>query len=163
MLALEIVRKTAEMGEIKIHLGWQIYVLLQQSLLCLPLSHLLNLVLRNEVKPHASTAHGRPEKLPVESQRLDDKGLGAAIACWKILVHASSPDVFSRYGQASFFTGCKSAMTEETGENEAQEGESFYRLRSGPRKKRAGSCRPCQHQVGEIRSSEMWHFFCVLV
>lgn len=101
--------------------------------------------------------------LPAEPQRLDDKGLGAAIARWKILVHASSPDAVSRYGQASFFTGCKSAKTEERGENEAQEGESFYRLRSGPRKKQAGTRRPCQHQVGEIRLREMWCFFFMLV
>lgn len=34
MQALEIVRKSAEMWQTKIHLGWQIYVLLQQSPIC---------------------------------------------------------------------------------------------------------------------------------
>lgn len=78
-------------------------------------------------------------------------------------VHACSPDVVTRYIRVSFFTGCKPANTGEREEREAQEEEIFHRLRSGPWKSQAGTCRPCQHEVGEIRPREMWCFFCTLM
>lgn len=57
-------------------------------LLCLLLSQPLSLALRSEVShtPALLMENLKNLALPVESQRLDDRGLGAAIACWKIIV-----------------------------------------------------------------------------
>lgn len=52
-----------------------------------------------------------------------------------LTVHASSSGMVTRYVRASFITGCKPANTRESGERETQEGESLYRLRSGPKKR----------------------------
>ena len=57
-------------------------------LLCLLLSHPLNLALRSEVShtPALLMEDLKNAALPVESQQLHDRGLGAAIDGWEILV-----------------------------------------------------------------------------
>lgn len=73
------------MWEIKIHLQWQIYVLLQKSPICpcLLLSHPLSLALRSEVN---HTAALLVEDLEYPTLTVDCRGMGVVIACWKILV-----------------------------------------------------------------------------